>query len=180
MTSSFFRPPYASQDGFTLLEMMVAMTIFSVIVIGTAGFLASSAAGGLLAASPTAVGATQTAKDLTAASSYLLAVMEFFADRAGAMPASGTYCLGQRCDPNEVIEGTDLPLLPSDSNQLRAARLLIDIQRWRWNPLRSGYCPAGPECPATPDDESVTHIRATLTWQMAATARTLMVGWLLP
>ncbi len=179
MTASALRW-IAPQDGFTLLEIMVAMTIFAAIVIGAAGLLAPQAAGGFLATSPTAAGATQVAKDLTAASMYLQAVAEFLAGRTDTIPASGTYCLGEGCDPQGAFAGISFPPLPSGPTQLHAARLLVDIQRWQWNPVQGRYCPVGPECMAASDDDYLTRVRATLTWRTAATARTLTVERSLP
>lgn len=175
--------PYAPQGGFTLLEIVVSMTIFAVIVVGTAGLLAASAAGGFLDTFPTALAATHLAKDLTAASSYLQALQEFMASRPGALTAPGSYCLGSGCEPAEALaDAAGLPLPPSVSSQLRGARLLVDIQRWHWNPSGPDrYCLVGTaECATTPAGDYLTHVRATLTWQSRGTARTLTVEQVLP
>src|SRR3989304_6906349 len=68
-------------QGFSLIEVLVALGIFAVISVGVLSVLGATAVGGFQDASPTALATGRRAKDLTVAGVYLQALHDYLASQ---------------------------------------------------------------------------------------------------
>lgn len=183
-----------NQGGFTLIEILVAMAIFAVIVIGALGVLGAADVGGFLEGFPTGVVTTRVARDTTAASVYLQAFEEFAATKDDATLVAGSYCDGPDCTGGSAIASSGLsgyPPPPAEIYQLDWRMLEVTIQRWHWDDTLDTdgagpdkgkvYCiPAPPNCSATTDTEYLVRVNAKLTWRLRGVNRTLEVDRFMP
>ncbi len=117
------------ESGFTLIEVLVALTLVAVISVGAVGIVGGSAAGGLQEGAPTAVAAGRLAKDLTAAGVALQALHDYLAAQDAAAWAAAfadwppgaterTYCVR----PATVLLPKDAPWVEGAREGLVARR----------------------------------------------------------
>jgi prepilin-type N-terminal cleavage/methylation domain-containing protein len=178
--------PAASCQGFSLIEVLVAVGIFLIVSVGTLSILGATAAGGLQDASPTALTAGRRAKDLTAAAIYLQGLHDYLGslDAAawdavlGSWPpgaAGQTYCIqpeGQTCGGGDPVPPTALgpiPLPPSVSYQLPWVALRLVVQRWTWDCEAHRFSRA----PSTATADLLVSIHSTLHWRVKSQLQTL-------
>jgi prepilin-type N-terminal cleavage/methylation domain-containing protein len=173
-------------QGFSLIEVLVAVGIFLVVSVGTLGILGATAAGGFQEASPTALSTGRRAKDLTVAAVYLHGLDDYLASLADpiwdavlsgwAPGATGqSYCLepgGSPCGGGEPMPPLALgayPLPPSAPYQLPWIALRIIVQRWTWDCAARRFSLT----PAQGAPDLLVRIHTTLSWRVKQDLRTL-------
>lgn len=172
------------QDGFTLVEIVVALAIFLMIVVGTLSVLGASNQGGFMESFPTAFGTGRAAKDITAASVYLQAFQEYVGSQGSSQAANGTYTCtppGLTCTP--ALPGTFAagPAPSSQPYELNWTTMVVLIDTWNWDQTNLRYCVIGsPGCAATVTSDALVHVRSTLTWQSRTLTRSLTVERFIP
>lgn len=159
--------------GFTIIEILIALAVFAIVVIGTLGFLGATS-GGFLSAIPTGLVTARSARDMTAAGVYLQALHEYVAARGGSgidpatdggtfTPASGTGPLGFSLPPG--------PRSPEAAPyQLDWDTLVVEFQTLVWNGASPGQYVAG-SCNPSVDTDCLVLMRSTLTWRFRGIAR---------
>ncbi len=167
-----------SEQGFTLIEILFALLIFSIVAVGTLGFLgAASTGGGFLDAFPTSFAGARFARDYTAASVYLQALQEFVAASckptcaeasSPVSPASYMCTPPANCSPS--LTGAPMPSgqPTGQTYQLNWQQVNLLVQRWGWN--GTAYVSTSP-CTS----DCLTLVQSTLTWQFKTQTRTLTV-----
>ncbi len=175
-------------SGFTLIEVLVALTVVAVLSVGAFGIVAGSAVGGLQEGGPVAVAAGRRAKDLTAAGVALQALHDYLAIQDGAVwdaafsdwppgATERTYCvrLGRAScagsDPPLPATFGEYPLPGSHPYQLDWVELRVAVQRWFWDCASRRYAPNG-----SPTDDFLVRVRSDLTWRFRGQLRTLVPG----
>ena len=166
-----------TQSGFTLVEVLVSLAIFAVVIIGATALLGAANTGGLLEGFNTSFSAARVSKDISAASVYLQAFQEFVDSKGSANATPGSYCVGSACSPAVALPSglTGYPTPPGQPYQLAWTKLNVLIERWHWDAVAAKYCLVGPGCGASSTTESVTRVRAILTWQIKGVQRTITV-----
>ena len=176
-------------QGFSLIEVLVALGIFAVISVGVLSVLGATAVGGFQDASPTALATGRRAKDLTVAGVYLQALHDYLASQDemawdavfATWPPGATdriYCIrpgGTPCGAGEpalpVLLG-DYPIPEATPYQLNWTVVRILIQRWYWDCATNRYAPDRKV--TTPD--LLVRVHSSLTWQFKDEVRTLAPG----
>ncbi len=172
------------QDGFTLVEIVVSLAIFTLIVVGAISVLGASNLGGFGDSFPTAFGTGRAAKDITAASVSLQAFQEYVASQGSIQAVNGTYtCVppGLTCTP--ALPGTfsSAPAPTAQSYELNWTQMVVLIETWNWDATNLQYCLIGsPGCLATATTDALVRVRSTLTWQSRTTTRSLTVERFIP
>ncbi len=158
------------EGGFTLLEVLVSLAIFAMIVVGAVGVLGASNSG-LFEGFPTGFVTTRVARDITAASVYLNAFEEFVASKGSANAAPGSYCVGSGCSTEVPLPTglTGYPTPPGEAYQLNWTKLEVLIELWYWNTATNKFSAT------VSTNETLTRVRATLTWEIQGHTRTLSV-----
>ncbi len=167
-----------TQNGFTLIEVLVSLAIFAVVIIGATALLGAANTGGLLEGFNTSLSAARVSKDISAASIYVQAFQEFVNSKGSANATPGSYCIGSACSPPVALPAglTGYPAPPGQPYQLNWTKLDVLIERWNWDAVAAKYCLVGAAgCAASATTESVTRVRAILTWQIKSVQRTLTV-----
>ncbi len=170
------------ENGFTLIEIVVSLSIFLIIVVGAFSVLSASNVG-TLESFPTAFGAGRAAKDITAASVYLQAFQEYAAG-AGSAQAGPTPTIYQ-CTPSGATWSCT-PALPAGLSggpqpssvlpyQLAWTNMQIVVERWNWDTGTLKYSSA-----ATATTDSLVRVKSTLTWKAGNVQRTLTVERFIP
>ncbi len=185
------------EEGFTIVEILFALLIFSIVAVGTLGFLGAATSGGLLDALPTSFATTRAARDYTAAATYLQSLQEFAAKQGFSAATVGTYTVngpaaGTTCSGSlSGVPWTGAPCPENQPYQLKWKTLDVVIEQWYWTdnntPLDNTddkYCPNGssniipsPGCSAAVSTGSIKVVQSTLTWiyRESGNPRTLRV-----
>lgn len=173
----------ASERGFTLIEILISLVVFAIIALGAIAALGVTTASGYLEAFPTSFGTVRTARDYTAAATYLQTIEEFAANKgftaAGADntytvngPAAGTACTGSLAG----VPWTGAPCPENEPYQLNWETLTIKIEEWNWDQTNKKYCLVDSTgCAAIAGTESVKLVEATLTWKFNEQPRSMTV-----
>ncbi len=174
------------ERGFTLIEIIISMAIFSVVVIGAMGVLGATNAGGFLEGFPTAFVTSRVAKDITAASVYLQTFQEFVASVGSSNfdpngTTDGAYCVGSGCTPVVALPSSlaGYPPPPSQPYELNWTKLNVVITTWYWDPTTNKYdcttntsaCTSAGVLPFV-TVEGLVEVKSTLTWQLKGATRT--------
>lgn len=165
------------EQGFTLIEILIALLIFGVVAIGTITVLGAATAGGFLDAFPTSFATVRAARDYTAATVYLHGLQEYVAGQsaAGQPVAADQYCTqptsGGLCA--EVSWPGGVPNPPSQAGnplgyELNWRKVDLLVELWGWN---GASYEANPACAA----DCLTRVESTLTWDHKGQIRTLVV-----
>jgi prepilin-type N-terminal cleavage/methylation domain-containing protein len=168
-------------DGFTLIEIVVALSIFLVVVVGAFGMLGATNVGAL-GAFPTAFGVGRAAKDVTAASVYLQALQEYAASQGSAAmgptpstynctPSGGTWS----CTPTLPTGLISAPQPAAQPFELQWTQLVIDVSRWNWDGGASKYSTA-----AASTSDNLIRVKSTLNWQAGTVQKTVTVERFIP
>jgi prepilin-type N-terminal cleavage/methylation domain-containing protein len=177
------------EHGFSLIEVLVALGIFTVVCVGVLSVLGTTVSGGFQDASPTALTTGRRAKDLTVAAVYLQALHDYLASQDDAVwsavfsawppgAVEQIYCIGPggaSCGGGEPTLPAILgryPLPQAAPYQLTWTVLRIVVQRWHWDCTATRYA-ANPAL-TTPD--LLVRVRSTLLWRFKGEVRTLTPG----
>lgn len=152
-----------SEAGFTLIEILIALTVFFVLVIGTFAVLAWATTEGYLGAFPTSLGTTRVAKDYTAASVYLQALEQYVITQnpplaAGCYTTAVTPTGSLDCPPGLTIQ----PSLPAGAPtpvELGWREVQLLVQPWGWVEASGTYSPT-PTC-----GDCLKLVQATVYWE---------------
>lgn len=186
-----------SEQGFSLVEILIALLVFAMVVVGTITIVGAATAGGFLDTFPTSFVTTRAARDYTAASVYLQSFQEFVANKgfASAVVTPSTwrseYCVegpaaGTGCTAGGLPAELGVYPVPSDPSvaatyQLNWDRLDVVIEQLHWDnsnatPALRNYCRIGlPGCGATQTGDSLKLVQSTLTWLWKDRSRSLTV-----
>lgn len=115
------------ERGVTLLELLIAMALFGIVAIGTLSALGATNAGGFLEGFPVAFAANRSAKDITAATTYLQGLHEHMAQQGGL--TVGTYTFSDPSSEPFSYKAENL----ATGYQLDWVELRVEVQRWGWN-----------------------------------------------
>lgn len=149
------------ERGFTLIEILIALVVFAIVAIGALAALGATTASGFLGAFPTSFTTVRTAKDYTAAATYLQSLDDFIASRGKNAVAPDTYCIENvsgECSPLEKKPAGWDSEYPKPPSQLGWKKLDVVVERWYWNQVTLTYTKTG-----TGADYAVM-VRSTLTW----------------
>ncbi|MDR5695458.1 MAG: type II secretion system protein [Armatimonadota bacterium] len=145
--------------GFTLLEVLMALAILGIALIGIAPFLVAST-GGALGAFPTGFQAGRQAKDYIVATEGAQAIMEhitkYLATNWSSYP-EGSYLGGSTCP--RVPTPTDLADLVSKLNLPSQFSISVNIQARSW----TGSALGEPTC-TSPGGAYVKQIEVEVGW----------------
>lgn len=162
--------PLGQERGVTLVEILVALAIFSVVAVGTLAAVGAANSGGFLEGFPVAFSTTRSAKDVTVATSYLQTLQEYAADAGGVAP--DTYCAGT-CGgeaplpvgyPTPSSQGMEQPY------QLDWTNVVVVVEQYAWDEGAGQYVRT-PGCAG----DCLTRVESTLTWRLKDTTRTVTI-----
>lgn len=165
------------ERGLTLIEILIALAIFAIVVVGSLGAVGATSAG-LTDTFSTGFGTGRAAKDYTVATSYLQGFQEYMAQYVNSDATVTTLAAFPRSftpvsDPN--VYGFPLP--SEEPYQLAWSSMVVQVQRWYWNCGNPGqYSPSV----APPTNDEVILVRATLTWALKDLTRTLTMERFVP
>jgi prepilin-type N-terminal cleavage/methylation domain-containing protein len=157
--------------GFTLVEILIALALFAIIVVGVLGVIAATNTAGLLEGVPTALATGRTAKDITAASTYLRGFQEYMAAAADASTTPGVSTF----DPATATDILGYALPSAQPYQLGWSGMTVTVDPWYWVCGWEYYAPGGP----TTDDQ-LLRVQATLSWVLKGVTRTVTVERFVP
>jgi prepilin-type N-terminal cleavage/methylation domain-containing protein len=188
-----------SQQGFTLIEILVSVAIFAMLVIGALGVLGAAGAGGFLEGFPSGLATARTARDITAAGVFLEAFQEYVATKDDAIFNPGDYCEGVGCGVDAACTGpalsgsgiTGAPTPPGEDYQLDWRCLAVTVERWFWDDTLDTdgtgsdkgkvYCVVGSTgCGAAVTTEYLTRVRTRLTWRLRNVDRMIELDRFMP
>jgi prepilin-type N-terminal cleavage/methylation domain-containing protein len=174
-STSSGRTGISNEHGFTLLEVLVSLAIFAMVVVGAVGVLGATNSG-LFEGLPTGFVTTRAARDITAASVYLNAFEEFVASKGSANAPAGDYCVGTGCSPEVALPTglTGYPEPPGESYQLAWTKLEVLIETWYWDTTTNTFSTT------VTTNETLTRVRATLTWEIGGRSRSVTVDRFIP
>jgi prepilin-type N-terminal cleavage/methylation domain-containing protein len=153
--------------GFTIIEILLALAMFAVIIVGALGTLGAQGTGQLETV-PTGLTTARSGKDITAAAVYLQALHECAATVGGTGVTPGTMIYdGSSSDAplgcTIPLTSPLQPLLPSaEPYQLARYTLTVTFTTLVWG---SGRYTEGSCDPAT-DADCLVRIRSTLAWSL--------------
>jgi prepilin-type N-terminal cleavage/methylation domain-containing protein len=179
--------PRRSDRGLSLIEVLVAVGIFLVVVVGTLGMFGVATAGGFQETSPTALNTGRRAKDLTVATIYLQGLHDYLAsldeaawaavlDSWAPGTSARTYCAGpgrSPCAGGEPVPPGALgayPLPPPAAAQLPWTALRLTVRRWTWDCDARRFSPA----PLRPAADRLIGVHSTIYWRSKEGLRTLV------
>ena len=158
------------ESGFTFIEILIALAIFAIVVVGALGVIGATNAAGLLEGVPTALVTGRTAKDMTAASTYLRGFQEYMAGTVDSTTIPGIYTF----DTTAVdILGYSIP--SAQPYQLAWSGMTVTIDTWYWVCGWDYYAPGGG---ATGDQ--LVRVQATLSWVLKGAPRSVTVDRFVP
>ncbi len=163
------------ERGLTLIEILIALAIFAIIIVGALGAIGSTASG-FMEGFPTAFVSGRAAKDYTVASVYLQAFQEYMADYLTDVTitgAEGTNTFTASPTPPTDVFGFTPP--SGQPYQLDWEQMVVTVQRWYWDCAAANYSPSA----ATTDDQVIL-VRATLTWRYQGQNRSVPVERFVP
>ena len=179
------------QRGLTLIEILIALAIFAVVIVGALGAIGSTTSG-LMEGFPTASMSARGAKDYTVASVYLQAFQEYMADHLtdatiGVTVPVGTTSFSAGPPPPASVFGFIPP--SGQPYQLDWTELEVTVERWYWYcgnaaatpPVLPQYAPidgVNPD-PSVTEDQMIL-VRARLTWRYQGQTRTVPVERFVP
>lgn len=170
---------HRNDDGFSLIEIMISLTLFLIIALGAASMIGVSSAGGP-GGLVTAFGVGRAAKDVTAASVYIQSLQEYAASQgSAAMGLPATYnCTPNAatwsCTPSLPAGLTGAPQPSTQPFELQWTQLVIDVSRWNWDASLK-YINGG-----VSTTDNLIRVRATLNWQVGVALKTLTVERFIP
>ncbi|OFV84923.1 MAG: hypothetical protein A2W26_00875 [Acidobacteria bacterium RBG_16_64_8] len=174
-----------TERGFTILEILVALAIFAILIVGGLGVIGATNSS-LVQGLPTGIVLARSTRDMTAASVYVQAFMEYTAATGAAAVPDGTYCLeppGPGCSSGTPLPGS-LGVFPTPSSQpyqLDWTRFDVIAESWYWDAGNMKYCRVGsPGCGALSSTESIKWVRSTLFWTLKGVQRSVRVERFLP
>jgi len=165
------------ERGFTLIEVLIALAVFAVIIIGTIGVMGAVNAGGLTEGLSTGLVTGRVSKDVTAATTYLQALQEYIASQGSGGVTPGTYCAGTGCGalpplpagfPTPASQGLNQPY------QLNWTNVVVVIEWWGWD--GAGQYVATPGCTA----DCLLRVESTVGWQLKGATRTIRMQRFIP
>lgn len=172
------------EQGFTLIEVLIALVIFAIVAIGALAALGATTSSGFLGAFPTSFSTVRQAKDFTAAATYLQSLDDYIASKGKNVAPPDTYCMENvsgACSPVPVkllpswgqLSGPPVP-----STQLGWTKLDVLIQQWYWdaglNAGDGGYCLVGSSgCSAAASGDYILYVSSTLSWSFSGRIRSV-------
>lgn len=156
--------------GFTLIEILIALAIFAIVVVGALGVIGAANTSGFLEGIPTALVTGRTSKDITAASTYLRGFQEYMAGTMDGATSPGTYSF--------TTSASDIfgyPVPSAQPYQLAWSGMTVTIDNWYWVCGWDYYAPGGG---ATAD--RLVRVQTTLSWLFGAAARSVAVDRFVP
>jgi len=164
-----------AERGLTLIEILIALAIFAIVVVGALGAVGATTTG-LTDSFSTAFGTGRAAKDYTVASTYLQGFQEFMADHVD-LSTIGTLEAGSPHTFTPADSDIFGFLLPSARPyQLQWTGMTVEVARWYWDCGSPGqYSPT-----AAITNDQVVLVRATLTWALKNANRTVVVERFVP
>jgi prepilin-type N-terminal cleavage/methylation domain-containing protein len=156
--------------GFTLVEILIALVIFSILAVGALAAVGATNSGGFLEGFPVAFSTTRSAKDITAATTYLQALQEYLAALGPGGVTPDTYCAGSCGGETPLPAGYPTPSSRgmAQSYQLDWTTLIVVIERYGWDDDAGQYVPT-PGCTG----DCLTRVESTLTWRLKDAMRTV-------
>jgi prepilin-type N-terminal cleavage/methylation domain-containing protein len=163
--------------GFTLIEVLIALVVFAVVIVGAIGVMGAVNASGLTEGLSTGLVTGRVSKDVTAATTYLQALQEYIAAKGSGSVTPDTYCAGT-CGaetalpvdfPTPASQGLDQPY------QLNWINVVVVIEWWGWDAGTSQYV-ATPGC----SGDCLLRVHSTVSWQLKGAARTLQMQRFIP
>jgi prepilin-type N-terminal cleavage/methylation domain-containing protein len=165
----------ADERGLTLIEILIALAIFAIIVVGALGAV-GAANFGLTDTFPTALVGGRAAKDYTVASTYLQGFQEFMADYVDTSTI-GTLESGSPFTFTPA--DTDIfgfPVPSAQPYQMQWTNMVVEVARWYWDCGSPGqYSPT-----AASTIDQVIYVQTRLTWSLKGTNRTVEVERFVP
>ena len=158
------------ERGLTLIEILVALAIFSVAAVGTLAAVGATNSGGFLEGFPVAFASTRSAKDITAATSSLQVLHEYIAGLGPGGVTPDTYCAGTCGGETPLPGGYPTPSSQGMEQpyQLNWTKLEVVIERYGWDPDDVRYEPS-PGCTG----DCLTRVESKLTWRLKDATRTV-------
>lgn len=166
-----------NERGFSLIEVLIALAVFAVIVVGAIGVMGAVNASGLTEGVSTGLVTGRVSKDITAATAYLQALQEYVASKGSGAVAPDTYCAGT-CGgqtplpadfPTPASQGLDQPY------QLDWTNVVVVVEWWGWDAATGQYAPT-PGCAA----DCLLRVESTISWQLKGAPRTLRMERFIP
>jgi len=156
-----------NEPGFTIIEILIALAVFAIVVIGSLGVVGATT-GGFLEAIPTGLVTARSAKDMTAAGVYLQALHEFAAARGGGTIDPGTD--GGTFTPGGGPGPLGFALPSAVPYQLDWDTLVVEFVTLMWNGASPGQYTAQ-SCDPSSAPDCLVLMRSTLTWNLRGVAR---------
>jgi prepilin-type N-terminal cleavage/methylation domain-containing protein len=167
------------ERGLTLIEILIALAIFAIVVVGALGAV-GAANMGLTDTFSTGFGTGRNSKDYTVATSYLQGFQEFMAQYVDASTI-GTLDTGL---PHTFTPSSPdvfgFPVPSERPYQLNWTSMAVSVQPWYWNCDNPGQYSPTPSPSAGPTNDQVIYVRASLTWAVKGANRTLTVERFVP
>jgi prepilin-type N-terminal cleavage/methylation domain-containing protein len=165
------------ERGFTLIEVLIALAVFAIIIVGAIGVMGAVNASGLTEGLSTGLVTGRVSKDVTAASTYLQALQEYVAAKGSGSVIPDTYCAGT-CGAETALP-VDFPTPASQGlnqpYQLDWTNVVVLIEWWGWDAGTGQYAPS-----LGCSGDCLLRVESTVSWQLKGAPRSVRMERFIP